>query len=57
MLGPADAQAFFAAGTNCASSKPQSESSPSTTMMKIFGYTFQFNVLDGTGKKVRGTTF
>ena len=57
MIGPVDAQAFFAAGTNCASSRPQSESNPSTTMMKIFGYTFQFNVLDGTGKKVRGTTF
>jgi len=57
MLGPNDTAVFFAAGTNCASSKPASEAIPNTTFMKIFGYTFQFNVLDGTGKKVRGTTF
>ena len=57
MLGPMDAQAFYAAGTNCASSKPKSETNPNTTAMKIFGYTFQFNVLDGTGKKISGTTF
>jgi hypothetical protein len=58
MLGPSDAAAFFAAGTNCASfAQPSSTNTTEGTKMTLFGYTFTFNVKDSSGKVVQSGSF
>jgi len=58
MLGPSDAAAFFAAGTNCASfAQPSSSNTTDGTKMTLFGYTFTFNVKDSSGKVVGSSSF
>ena len=58
MLGPSDAAAFFAAGTNCASfAQPSSSNTTEGTKMTLFGYTFYFNVKDSSGKVVGSSSF
>jgi len=58
MLGPSDAAAFFAAGTNCASfAQPSSTNTTEGSKMTLFGYTFTFNVKDSSGKVVGSSSF
>jgi hypothetical protein len=53
MLGPTDAQAFAAAGTNCQAPSPSKTSTPiDTTIASLFGYTFRFSTLDKAGKEL-----
>jgi hypothetical protein len=53
MLGPTDAQAYAAAGTNCQAPTPATTSSPiDTTIASLFGYTFRFSTLDKAGKEL-----
>jgi hypothetical protein len=57
MLGPEDAKAFFAAGTNCQAPSPSGASvDPDSTFVTIFGYTFRFSTLDKTGKELSSYT-
>ena len=58
MLGPADASAFYSAGTPC-SSVAQSTSSGSSgtdgaSSLNIFGYRINFGITDSSGKSVAG---
>jgi hypothetical protein len=59
MLGPEDAKAFFAAGTNCNAPTPtkQAPVDPNSTFVTLFGYTFRFSTLDKTGKELSSYTF
>ena len=58
MLGPSDAAAFFAAGTNCSSfAQPSSTNTTEGSKMTLFGYTFTFNVKDSSGKVVGSSSF
>jgi len=57
MLGPSDAAAFFAAGTNCASFAQPSSTTTGGSQMTLFGYTFTFNVKDSSGKVVGSSSF
>jgi hypothetical protein len=58
MLGPSDAAAFFATGTNCASfAQPPSSTSTGGSQMTLFGYTFTFNVKDSSGNVVQSSSF
>lgn len=58
MLGPSDAAAFFAAGTNCASfAQPSSTNTTEGSKMTLFGYTFYFSVKDTSGKVVGSSSF
>lgn len=53
MLGPTDAQAYAAAGTNCQAPTPATTSSPAdSTIASLFGYTFRFSTLDKAGKEL-----
>lgn len=54
MLSPGDAQAFFAAGTNCQAPTPSKASAvdKDSVFITIFGYTFRFSTLDKTGKEL-----
>jgi len=58
MLTPADAKAFFAAGTNCAAPAPTTPSAPGkdNTLITIFGYTFRFATIDKGGKELSSYT-
>lgn len=51
VLEPADAAAFFSAGTGCAAPSPSSKTTTVGTT-DIFGYRVQFGVLDSSGNKV-----
>jgi hypothetical protein len=56
MLGPTDAAAFFAAGTNCASfAQPSSTNTTDGSQMTLFGYTFILK--DSSGKVVQSSSF
>ena len=58
MLGPDDAKAFFAAGTNCAAPTPTKAGvDPNSPFVTIFGYTFRFSTLDKAGKELSTYTF
>ncbi len=59
MLSPADASAFFARGTNCASfAQPASSTTANKgTEIKLFGYTYTFGVRDSSGKEVSNYSF
>jgi hypothetical protein len=57
MLGPSDAAAFFAAGTNCASFAQPSSTTTGGSQMTLFGYTFTFNVKDSSGNVVGSSSF
>jgi hypothetical protein len=58
MLGPEDAKAFFAAGTNCQAPTPTKQAPVGdSTFVTIFGYTFRFSTLDKTGKELSSYTF
>ena len=57
MLGPSDAAAFFAAGTNCASFAQPSSTATEGSQMTLFGYTFTFAVKDSSGKVVQSSSF
>ncbi len=59
MLGPEDAKAFFAAGTNCQAPSPTKQAAvdPNSTFVTLFGYTFRFSTLDKTGKELSTYTF
>lgn len=58
MLGPTDAQAYAAAGTNCQAPTPATTSSPAdSTIASLFGYTFRFSTLDKAGKELSTYTF
>lgn len=54
MLGPEDAQAFFAAGTSCQAPSPTKATAvdKNSVFITIFGYTFRFSTLDKTGKEL-----
>jgi hypothetical protein len=52
-IAPADAAAFYAAGTAC-SGAGSTSSSPSLSNLSLFGYTFVFGVKDSAGKDVTG---
>lgn len=57
MLGPTDARAYAAAGTNCQAPTPAVTSAPvESTIASLFGYTFRFSTLDKAGKELRGYT-
>jgi hypothetical protein len=51
MLTPADAMAFFAAGTGCAAPSP-TKAETTSTVADLFGYKLQYGVLDASGNKV-----
>ncbi len=58
MLGPEDAKAFFAAGTNCQAPSP-TKASPvdkNSVFITLFGYTFRFSTLDKAGKELSSYT-
>ena len=56
MLTPEDAQAFFAAGTNCAPPvAPQVDKD--SVFITLFGYTFRFTTLNQAGKEISSYTF
>jgi len=57
MLGPSDAAAFFAAGTNCASFAQPSSDNTTGKSFTMFGYTYTFNVKDSSGKQVSNYSF
>ena len=59
MLGPADAAAFFGAGTNCASfAQPASTNTTKKgSEVTLFGYTYTFGVRDSSGKEVSNYSF
>lgn len=58
MIGPADAQAYANAGTNCQAPTPSLSSAPvESTIASIFGYTFRFSTLDRAGKELSTLTF
>jgi hypothetical protein len=59
MLGPEDAKAFFAAGTNCNAPAPTKQAAvdPNSTFVTLFGYTFRFSKLDKSGKELSSYTF
>jgi hypothetical protein len=59
MLSPADAKAFFSAGTSCAAPAPTIPSAPATgdTFVTLFGYTFRFATIDKGGKELSSYTF
>jgi hypothetical protein len=54
MLGPEDAQAFFAAGTNCQAPTPTKVApvDKNSVFITLFGYTFRFSTLDKSGKEL-----
>jgi hypothetical protein len=53
MLGPTDAKAYAAAGTNCQAPTPATTTSPAdSTIASLFGYTFRFSTLDKAGKEL-----
>lgn len=57
MLGPADAKAYAAAGTNCQPPTPATTSAPvDSVVSSLFGYTFRFSTLDKAGKELRTYT-
>lgn len=57
MLGPADARAYAAAGTNCQEPSPAKTSAPlDSGVAAVFGYTFRFSTLDKAGKELRTFT-
>lgn len=55
-LQPADAAAFYSAGTECASSVAASAASSELSNLNLFGYTFVFGVKDSAGKDVTGVS-
>jgi hypothetical protein len=58
MLGPENAQSFFAAGTNCQAPTP-SKAAPvdkNSVFITLFGYTFRFSTLDKAGKELSSYT-
>jgi hypothetical protein len=59
MLSPADAKAFFSAGTSCAAPAPTTPSAPGSgdTFVTLFGYTFRFATIDKGGKELSSYTF
>jgi hypothetical protein len=58
MLGPSDAAAFFAKGTNCASfAQPSSSNTANSSEFTLFGYTYTFGVKDSSGKQIRNYSF
>jgi hypothetical protein len=57
MLGPTDARAYAAAGTNCQAPTPATTSAPVDSFIaSLFGYTFRFSTLDKAGKELRTYT-
>jgi len=56
MLGPADAAAFYSAGTPCSSVAQGSGDSGTNTAssLNIFGYKINFGITDSSGKSVAG---
>lgn len=58
MLGPEDAQAFFAAGTNCQAPTPTKgvPIDKNSAFITLFGYTFRFSTLDKAGKELSSYT-
>lgn len=57
MLGPTDAKAYAAAGTNCQAPTPTTSSAPAdTAFASLFGYTFRFSTLDKAGKELNTYT-
>jgi hypothetical protein len=58
MLGPEDAQAFFAAGTNCQAPTPTKgvPIDKDSVFITLFGYTFRFSTLDKAGKELSSYT-
>jgi hypothetical protein len=57
MLGPTDAKAYAAAGTNCQAPTPATTSAPvDSVVSSLFGYTFRFSTLDKAGKELRTYT-
>jgi hypothetical protein len=55
MLGPADAAAFYAAGTPCSSFVQGSGGgTDSASSLNIFGYKINFGITDSSGKSVAG---
>jgi hypothetical protein len=54
MLGPSDAAAFFALGTNCATFAQPSSDSSADKGFSIFGYTFI--IKDKKGKVVQSSS-
>jgi len=55
MLSPADAQAFFGAGTTCGAAGM--EQADDSLFAKIFGYSFKFSIFDNKGAEVNKYTF
>lgn len=57
MLGPTDAKAYAAAGTNCQAPTPTTSSAPvESSIASLFGYTFRFSTLDKAGKELNTYT-
>jgi hypothetical protein len=55
MLGPSDAAAFFARGTNCSSFvQPSSSDNTTDSEYSLFGYTFI--IKDKSGKVVQSSS-
>jgi hypothetical protein len=55
MLSPADAAAFYAAGTPCSSFvQGSSGGTDSASSLNIFGYKINFGITDSSGKSVAG---
>jgi len=55
MLGPADAAAFYSAGTPCSSMAQGSDGGTnSASSLNIFGYKINFGITDSSGKSVAG---
>jgi hypothetical protein len=55
MLGPADAAAFYSAGTPCSSvAQGSGDSANSASSLNIFGYKINFGITDSSGKSVAG---
>lgn len=52
-----DAETFAKAGTSCSPTPIASGAVKQTTVMKIFGYTLTFGVLDKTGAEIKKYTF
>jgi hypothetical protein len=58
MIGPADARAYAAAGTNCQAPSPSNTTAPvESTIASLFGYTFRFSTLDKAGTELSTYTF
>jgi Concanavalin A-like lectin/glucanases superfamily len=59
ILNPADAKAFFSAGTTCNTPAPTTPSPPgaNNTFITLFGYTFRFSTLDKSGNELSSYTF